>query len=83
MTEPTSLNPEGQGGAPAGTLAGAPVAPSKYETLAQKKGFKSQEDLAGSYESLEQENSKRTNIIDKTKKQLEAAGYTLKDDGTI
>ena len=72
----------GAGVAPAAP-AGAPAAPSKYETLAQKKGFKSQEDLAGSYENLEQEHSRKTNIVDKAKKQLEAAGYTLNDDGTI
>ena len=72
----------GAGAAPAAP-AGAPVTLSKYETLAQKKGFKTQDDLAGSYESLEQEHSRKTNVIDKTKKQLEAAGYTLNDDGTI
>lgn len=74
----------GAGSAPSGNVpAGAPATPTKFQQLKEKKGFKSEEDLAGSYESLEQEHSRKTTVIDKTKKQLEAAGYTLNEDGTI
>lgn len=76
---PVNQNPPA-GEPPAGT---PPATPSKYETLVQKKGFKSQEDLASSYENIEQEHSKKSTILDKTKKQLEAAGYTVNDDGAI
>ena len=72
----------GAGAAPTVTPSGTPT-PSKYETLTQKKGFKSQDDLAGAYEQVEQEHGRKSTVIDKVKKQLEAAGYSVNDDGTI
>lgn len=78
--------PAGAGAPPAGQTppAGTPPAtPSKYEQLAAKKGFKSHDDLATSYEALEPELGRSKTAIDKAKKQLESAGYTMDDDGTI
>lgn len=77
-------NPEGQGQAAAGQQQNpAGGQPSKYEQLAAKKGYKTPDDLASSYEALEPELGKSKNAIDKAKKQLESAGYTLDEDGTI
>lgn len=74
------VQPQSDEGTPSG---GAAPAPSKFDTLLQKKGFKSNDDLAGSYESIEQEHSRKSTVIDKARKQLESAGYTLRDDGSI
>lgn len=75
---------QGAGQAPAGTgQTPPPATPSKYEQLAAKKGFKSHDDLATSYEALEPELGRSKTAIDKAKKQLESAGYTMDDDGTI
>lgn len=86
MEQPNPNTPPGAGGPPAGNEppAGSPPAtPSKYDQLAAKKGFKSHDDLATSYEALEPELGRSKTTIDKARKQLESAGYTLDDDGVI
>ncbi len=77
------LNGQGgtaSGGQPQGT---PPPAPSKFEELKQKKGFKSEEDLAKSYEEVEKSKSRFETIHGKTKQQLESQGFTIDDNGDI
>src|SRR3990172_8255122 len=57
--------------------------PSAYDTLLQKKGFKSNDDVAKSYEEVERGYSKANTARDTTKKQLEQHGYSLDDDGNV
>jgi len=85
MPEPI-LNPAGQGGAAGGEgtpPAGTPPQPSIYKDLQTKKGFKTEEDLAKSYVEAEQGLGRIQNTHNKIKQQLESAGYTVDDDGTI
>lgn len=88
MPEPITLNPEGQGAADEGNqipAAGAQTSPqpSLYQDLQQKKGIKSEEDLAKLYTDAEKELGRKQNLTNKVKQQLENAGYTLDDEGNI
>lgn len=84
MDNPNPQTPPGQGAAPAeGQTPPAAAPQSKFEALKAKKGFQTPEDLAASYESLEPELGRTKNVLDKTRKQLESAGYTIDEDGTV
>ena len=63
--------------------AAAAAQPSVYDDLAAKKGIKNQDEFAGIYVENEKEMSRRANVIDNAKKQLEAAGYEMDDTGKI
>src|SRR3990167_280080 len=83
------LNNKGEvpvSGAPQPTPTQTPAPtpqPSAYDTLVQKKGFKSNDDVAKSYEEVERGYSKANTARDTTKKQLEQHGYSLDDDGNV
>lgn len=87
MTEPNQ-NQEIQAGAAAQEGAqeaskGQSQQASYYKELQSKKGFKTEDDLAKIYTDAEHSLSKRQSVIDKAKQQLESAGYTMNEDGTI
>jgi len=77
-------NPAGNlpagGGAPQEPQGTPPPAPSIYNDLKTKKGFKDEEALAKSYVEAEQSLSKHQNITNKIKHQLESAGYIIDEN---
>lgn len=85
MPEPINPNPQNNvdGATSGGQQQTPPVALSKFNELKQKKGFKSEDDLAASYEEVEKTKSRFENIHGKIKQQIEAVGYTIDDEGNI
>lgn len=77
MPEP-NLTPNPQGNA-----AAQPIDNPTYKDLQQKKGIKSEEDLAKIYVDAEKELGRHQNVTSKVKKQLEGAGYTIDDEGNV
>ena|SRR3990167_1188437 len=78
------VTPSHQPATPATPATPAPQPqPSAYDTLIQKKGFKSNDDVARSYEEVERSYGKSKTSYDTTKKQLEQHGYSLDDNGNI
>lgn len=76
------------GAAPAGTPAGsaapaAPAQPSVYDSLKAKKGFKSDDAVATSYEEIEASYHRTKNVVDTVKQQLEAQGFTVDEKGNV
>ncbi len=57
--------------------------PSTYDTFKQKKGFKDDNAVVKSYEDSEAGMHRAQNVNDTTKKQLEAAGYTVDEKGNV
>lgn len=78
-------NPDpNQPGGSQGQPQPAPIPqPSVFESFVQKKGFKSNDDVVKSYEEVEKSYTRSTTAIDKAKKQLEAHGYTINDEGDV
>lgn len=58
-------------------------APDAFSSFVQKKGFKSNDDVVKSYENVEAEFHRTKNTFDTTRKQLEAAGYSVNEKGEI
>jgi len=86
MTEQPNLNPENQQGDEASSQEEQPQQqqqPSAYQDLKQKKGFKSDDDVAKSYTEAEGELSRRGTVLDSVKQQLEAGGYEMDEKGQI
>lgn len=86
--ENQNLNPDpSQGGAAQGQPGASQPAPapqpSVYTDLKTKKGWKSDDDVAHSYMESEKELSRRQTKLDNAKKQLEAQGVTLDEQGNI
>ena len=80
---PNQSGQPGTGGQAAPQQQTPPQQTSLFNDLKQKKGFKSEEDLAKSYVDVETAYNKHQNITSKVKQQLEAAGYQLDDQGNI
>jgi len=57
--------------------------PSAFDELMAKKGFKSNDDVAKSYQEAESTLNRTQNVFNTTKQQLEAAGYTVDEKGNI
>lgn len=83
MPDPNATVPNGQGAEPAQPQATPQPQPSVFNDLKQKKGFKSEEDLAKAYEEAEKAKSRFENTHGKIKQQLESAGYTVDENGDI
>ena len=58
-------------------------AQSNFDSLMAKKGWKSNDDVAKSYTELEQTYGKSHSAMDKVRKQLEAYGYSVDENGAI
>jgi len=82
--EPNLTPEEVEGGAVPAEDVGTPAPqPSVYEELRTKKGFKTEEELAKIYVDAEKSLGKHQNITTKVKQQLQAAGYTIDDEGNV
>ncbi len=60
-----------------------PPAVSHFDNVMQKKGYKDNDAFAKSYEEVESSYNRSTTALNEAKKQLEGAGYTMDDKGTI
>lgn len=71
------------GGAPAQPQGTPPPAIDAMETLKQKKGWKSNDEVVKFAEEAEKSFSREQNRTNKVKQQLEGAGYTIDDEGNV
>lgn len=86
MPDNSNPNPEENQGGDGAQNQGAPQGQPQenvYDTFKQKKGFKDDAAVVKSYEDSEAGMHRAQNVNDTTKKQLEAAGYTIDEKGNV